>query len=671
MIKRILLLAALIGGVASFASAQCNIDVTLPLTDTTICEGDSVHLMSDGSCTFLMNNNFDNGSIGSGWYSTAANPVFTNPCGPGPNSWHLWVGTTPSQSRTLVTNSYDVSSTSCMVKWWMRYGIVPGAGNCEDPDWQDEGVHLQYSTNGGTTWTDFPGPDLEPVGNLGTTAPFTTTTPGSGGYWTPHSSLSAQQASELYHWNRFENNVPAAAATTNTTFRWAQLATSNTGYDAWGIDEVEIYCPGMQNVAWSHGVSAFDGGWVAPTNTTTYTVFILDTSGNSANDNVTITVIPTPDPGLGPDTTICQNPGNYALLEAAAGYDTYQWSTGATSQSIQVNTSGKYAVTVTKGNCVGFDSVNVTVTPAPTADAGVDEEICIGDSITLSAAPVNGFYAWSNGDSTQSITVAPTYDSTFYLTVGTGIHCMAYDSIRVTVHPLPNASAGMDEEICYGDQIDLTATGGNQYEWSTGDMVATATVSPSTTTDYFVTVTDIHSCVNFDTVTVMVNPLPQVTADAKDSAICLGDETELYAYGADTYTWNEGFNGTPVTISPMATTEFIVTGTDANGCKNKASVLVIAEDCSTFYIPTSFSPNGDNINDVFIPKGEFAAIDEYELTIFDRWGNIVFQTSDPNEGWDGTLDGELVEAGVYIFHVHYKSVWNKEFTKKGSVTVLR
>jgi gliding motility-associated-like protein len=427
----------------------------------------------------------------------------------------------------------------------------------------------------------------------------------------------------------------------------------------------------MQNVAWSHGVSNFYGGWVSPTSNTTYTVFILDTSGNSASANITVNVIPDPDPGLGPDTVICDNPGNYAVLEADSGYDSYLWSNGQTTQAINVTNSGMYGVTVTKGNCVGYDSVNVTVTPAPTADAGQDKEICIGDSVTISAGPVNGFYAWSTGDSTQSITVSPQNDTTYYLAVGTSTKCMAFDSVHVTVHPLPNADAGVDEEICYGDQIDLTATGGNQYEWSTGDMVATATVAPTTTTEYIVTVTDIHSCVYFDTVEVVVNPLPVITATSQDSAICLGDETQLTATGATSFTWDIGQNGPVITVMPMSTTTFTVTGIDDNGCKSTATTTVIAEDCSTFYIPNAFSPNGDGVNDVYNPLGDFAAIDEYELIIYDRWGRVVFHTQDPNEGWNGTIDGEPAKHGVYIYQVHYRSIWGKEFDKTGSVTVLK
>ena len=210
----ILLISIIINILAIKTSySQCSIAVTLPTQDTTICLGDSIYFKADGTCSYLMNNNFNNGTIVSGWSSTAANPVYNNPCGAGPAGFHLWVGTTASPTRTLVTNSYNLSIGGCVVNWWMRYGRVQGSGPCEDPDAANEGVHLQYSTNNGVTWTDFPGPNISPTGINSTTGPFVTpmvtTTPGSGGYWTPFSGSGSQVGSSLYHWHFYENTIPA------------------------------------------------------------------------------------------------------------------------------------------------------------------------------------------------------------------------------------------------------------------------------------------------------------------------------------------------------------------------------------------------------------------------------------------------------------------------------
>lgn len=284
------------------STGQC--DVSANVFPQTICSGDNITLSATGGCGILMLNTFNNGTIGTGWSSTAANPVFTNPCGPGKNGAHLWVGTTNSQTRTLTAVNYDVSIGSCSVNWWMRYSRELSSGGCEDPDTPNEGVHLQYSINNGTTWTNFPGPDLEPIGPNSTTQPFNTTTPGSGGYWAPPASGTHNGNSPpiqtIYYWHEYESDVPVIASTNNTKFRWAQLSTTNQGYDAWGIDEVEIKCPtGNTNKIWSHGPTQLNPPPVTlPSigNSTYDTCFIITISDsiNSATDTVCVTVNPTP-----------------------------------------------------------------------------------------------------------------------------------------------------------------------------------------------------------------------------------------------------------------------------------------------------------------------------------------------------------------------------------------
>ena len=286
--KKILLLLFCSFVLSNISYSQCVINSNASAAGVTsfdtlyVCLGQTVSLSSSGTCSYLMSNNFNNGTLGVGWYNTSANPVFNNPCqcpfaagqppatcntgAPvqiGPDSIYAWVGTTASPDRSLTTQPYDlttfIATGGCKVKWWMMYGITPNAGSCEDPDAANEGVHLQYSTNG-TSWTDFPAPNNNPVGNLSPTPPFNTAVPGTGGYWSPSSTLAAQLQSTLYFWNIYESYVPSIAYTPTTRFRFAQLATSSTGYDAWGIDEVNIVCNANNNttVTWSNGATQFN-----------------------------------------------------------------------------------------------------------------------------------------------------------------------------------------------------------------------------------------------------------------------------------------------------------------------------------------------------------------------------------------------------------------------------
>jgi hypothetical protein len=295
-VKRILLSLSIVFAFLSVPAQNLNIEILFPTQDTTICSGDTVILQA--ASAFLLVD-FNNGQLGVGWSATQANPVFTNPCGPGPVGSHAWVGTTASQTRTLETNSYNlVNGSGCFVEFWMKYGqTVGGAGPCETPDVATEGVHLQYQVNNGA-WVDFPGPNINPVGFTVNTQTnpltFNTTVPGSGGYWTPVSqNTAAVNSSTLYYWNFYKCPIPAAAISPNTKFRWAQLVTSNTGFDAWGIDEVYIGCI-PPNIIWTPTGTTTIHDTVSPLVYTQYIVTVFDSLGNTASDTINIDVIPPP-----------------------------------------------------------------------------------------------------------------------------------------------------------------------------------------------------------------------------------------------------------------------------------------------------------------------------------------------------------------------------------------
>ncbi len=276
-------------------------------TDTVeICSGSMTLLYADANCldtncgAVIMQNDFNNQSLGNGWSSTLANPVFNNPCQcpfvgglppiscnngvpgqAGPDGAFAWVGTTVSNERTLISQSFDLTpylnnNNNCKINFWMMYGITSDAGSCEDPDASNEGVHLQYSINNGASWTDFSGPNQKPIGNLSPTPPYTTTSPGTGGYWIPESTSYLQIQSSLYFWNKYSVTIPQNIKTANTSFRWAQLATSSTGYDAWGIDNVLIDCSYNDVLYnWSNGTNTNQNP-ISPTSSGWYYIDVYD-----------------------------------------------------------------------------------------------------------------------------------------------------------------------------------------------------------------------------------------------------------------------------------------------------------------------------------------------------------------------------------------------------------
>ncbi|MBE9491286.1 MAG: hypothetical protein IMY70_00255, partial [Bacteroidetes bacterium] len=259
-------------------SQTCAIEITSPANDTIICLGDSIWLRSDGSCDYFMNNGFENG-LGVGWSTANCNPTFPDfgcefPAseqeyepGPGPEGYYLWVGVNSAQPRDIITDTFDISIGNCQIKFWMRYGRqeTTGYGDCEDPNEDDEGLFLQYSIDDGMTWIDFPGTDKYPYGENTAYPPFITYEPGNGGYWTPIThqyghTPERYDTNSVYWWHRYDCEIPVAAISTSTRFRFYQEHNSTARTDCWGLDEVMIFCSNTAdtNVVWNHGPIGFN-----------------------------------------------------------------------------------------------------------------------------------------------------------------------------------------------------------------------------------------------------------------------------------------------------------------------------------------------------------------------------------------------------------------------------
>jgi gliding motility-associated-like protein len=368
--------------------------------------------------------------------------------------------------------------------------------------------------------------------------------------------------------------------------------------------------------------------------------------------------------------TICQ--GDSVLLQAASGAN-YQWSTGATTQAITVNADGVYYVDWISNNCALSDTFIVVVVSAPSVTvSATDSTLCAGESATLTASGASN-YVWTPGGPGASILITPTATQT-YKVVGTyGIGCADSAEITITVNPLPTVNAGADTSVCSDFSLTLEVTPlMSSYLWSTGDTTGTISVQPSATSSYWVIGTDQAGCSASDTVTVYTWPVPDVEA-GPDRAICAGEAVVLTATGGGDYVWQPGgFTGDSVMIFPLATTTYTVTGDeDLHGCTDTAIItLTVSDDCPpAIFLPNAFSPNGDGANDLFgITYSENFDLDV--LRVFNRWGEVVFETTDASAGWDGRFRGRDQPVGSYTYLVtgNYQG---EPSVISGSVTVIR
>jgi predicted transcriptional regulator len=316
---------------------------------------------------------------------------------------------------------------------------------------------------------------------------------------------------------------------------------------------------------------------VAPTITTDYIVTVTDIWSCENTDTVTVNVFQV-FANTGTDEEICS--GGSVTLTATGG-SSYEWNSGPTTDVINVSplADTEYIVTVTGVNsCQDVDTVLVTVHDLPTADAGTDVDICTGNSANLTATGGVDF-EWNGGQTSASINVSPLVDTEYTVTVTDSFGCENSDAVMVFVHSIPVANAGTDQNICFGETANLSATGGVSYEWNSGQLVADITIAPTITTEYIVTVTDIWSCENTDTVTVNVF---QVFANAgTDEEMCSGGSVTLTATGGSSYEWNSGPTTDVINVSPLADTEYIVTVTGVNSCQDVDTVLVTVHDLPT------------------------------------------------------------------------------------------
>jgi len=336
-------------------------------------------------------------------------------------------------------------------------------------------------------------------------------------------------------------------------------------------DTATLTASGGSNYVWSNG-NTDSTIEVSPATSTTFSVTVTNTEGCSNSDSVTVDFLQTPQVNL-QDATIC--PGSIYQFNAGSG-QSYQWSTGDTTQTITVDTTGLYAVTVTNnGGCTDSDTASLTFGSNLTVNLN-DQQICQNDTATLNAGIPGSDYNWSTGDSTQIIKV--TSGGSYVVTVTDTTGCTGTDTAQVTVNAFPSIDAGADQTICPNDTAILNATGNTgSVTWNTGDTMTKINVIPSDTTTYFVTASDTdNGCTATDSVTVNTLSSAAVSAGPNDT-ICQGDTATLTAGAGSNYQWNTGDTTQSISVAPTNTSTYQLSAIDTNGCTATDSAMVLVE----------------------------------------------------------------------------------------------
>ena len=377
-------------------------------------------------------------------------------------------------------------------------------------------------------------------------------------------------------------NACTVTRTTTVTVNQLPAVSANASDASICAGDAEILTGGgAVSYTWTGGVS--DGTSFNPAGTATYTVTGTDanTCVNTASVTVTVNSLPTVTANASA-TTVCA--GDMETLTGSGTATSYAWDNGVTDAVAFATTSTTtYMVTGTDGNgCMNMDMITVTVNSLPTVTANASAtSICMGDMETLTGSGTATSYTWDNGV-TDALAFSPAGTTTYMVTGTDGNGCMNMDMVTVTVNSLPTVTANASATtICMGDMETLTGSGtATSYTWDNGVTDALA-FSPAGTTTYMVTGTDGNGCMNMDMITVTVNALPTVTANASATTICMGDMETLTGSGtATSYTWDNGVTDA-LAFSPAGTTTYMVTGTDGNGCVNMDMITVTVNSLPT------------------------------------------------------------------------------------------
>jgi gliding motility-associated-like protein len=322
----------------------------------------------------------------------------------------------------------------------------------------------------------------------------------------------------------------------------------------------------------------------------TYSVTVTDANTCSTIGSV-IVASGIPAPIITGSLVICN--GTNTSLTAAGGV-TYIWNTNGTTATIFVNptTTTIYTVTATSASgCTATATTQVVVNniPTPTIAATPNTPLCVGQSTVLTATGGN-IYLWNDGTTgaTHNFTATPLGNATYTVTVTNFEGCTATTSYTITVNPplTPPIITG-NTTLCTGNSTTLgTQTTYASYQWSTGTVGATISVTPAATATYTVIVTGANGCTLSTFTTVIVYILPTVTINGNTNPICVGASLTLTvpAIATNTYVWSNGSTSGVNTVTPTQTTTYTVTTTSTNGCTAINSTTIVVNYLPTLHI---------------------------------------------------------------------------------------
>ena len=320
--------------------------------------------------------------------------------------------------------------------------------------------------------------------------------------------------------------------------------------------------------------------------------------------------------------------------------------------SLPVTESGTYSAILFEA-CEWRDSIRIDFQTA-SIELPPDTTLCASEELLIDVGMVDGQLTWQDGSTDQTFLI--TESGTYWVNLNKD-NCEANDSIEVIIAPL-TLDLGADTILCENTNLDLAIPIPNaNYEWQDGSTTATQIITESGR--YWARV-EKDNCIASDSIEISFTPLPTISI-GNDTTLCLDENLTLTAPTTiNNFQWQDGTN-TPTQLVTESAIYWLMGMID--NCVVTDSIFVNFEDCPEeadqdfcqAYLPNSFSPNGDGINDELQLLTD-CELQFFEMEVYDRWGSLLFSTTDVAQSWDGQYRGELLEAGVYLWVVRYLSL---------------
>ena len=439
-----------------------------------------------------------------------------------------------------------------------------------------------------------------------------------------------------------------------------------------------------------------------------YTVIITDANGCTTFDTITVSQPDVILVSTSPDDTIC--PGNNSIITVSATGGTlpftYFWQPNigfGNSQSVNPNTTTTYTAIITDSN--GCTSSATTTVLVYNMNISVlinsTPSICFGQTTTIAAiASVSGnstgvTYYWNNnlGNSAGPFTVSPSTTTTYSVIITNVCGATAAANATIVVNQLPQinlwpmTAMGCDEVIFQFTDTNSSNTGSSYY-WSFGDGTHSSSSNPShaySQTGIYtvnVIVTSPFGCSSQAQTSYVAGVTPSPVADFDIDQYEASIINPVFRFtdlsvNANTWNWNFGDGQTSIEKNPVHSykekglyTVKLVT-TNSGGCIDSIIKLVKIEPEFTFYIPNTFTPDGDHLNDIFTGAG--MEIAEFEMQIYDRWGELIYETEELEKGWNGTVKGGdvIAQQDVYVYQIKLRDTFKKQHRYTGHVNLIK